>query len=123
VLVAIDPLLSCVQQDAAYELATAATNMAVTVELLAAAHAVTVGTGDLAAGDLLAVIETMSTVRDSLHGHAATLANAARTPGQGVIGGPASPYAGRLCPAQQVTPGRQTLIDVSGGEQAASSLL
>ncbi|MGK5683112.1 hypothetical protein [Actinoplanes sp. URMC 104] len=74
----MDPLLLLLQEDAAHELAAAATNLAVTVELLSAAHAVAAGSGDPGAAELLAAIDAMTAVRDSLHGHAATLSNAGR---------------------------------------------
>ena len=74
----MDPLLLLLQEDAAHDLAAAATNLAVTVELLNATHTVAASTGDLAAAELLTAIDTMSAIRDNLHEHAATLANAGR---------------------------------------------
>ncbi|MGK5680209.1 hypothetical protein [Actinoplanes sp. URMC 104] len=74
----MDPLLLLMQEDAAQELAAAAMNLAVTVELLGAAHAVAAKSGGQGAAELLAAIDAMTAVRDSLHGHAATLSNAGR---------------------------------------------
>lgn len=72
----MDPLLRYVQEDAAHDLATAAENLAYTIELLTAAHTMATATSDPAAGELLAAIAKMTAVRDSLHDHAATLAAA-----------------------------------------------